>query len=168
MWNCDGSWIEDMERYLPKSNAKPPEILGYDASSGLFTSVARWDMLDASTYIAKREKEDTEHMSVQKGLSKAIENVKIEMEKAWIRQPVNKFFDIKSIEVSVDHRTVVVVWSDGETTKVVRSENDPDDIYMAFTAALAKRLYGSNSAVKRTIGKKMNQHMPKIKKEKIE
>jgi hypothetical protein len=98
----------------------------------------------------------------------AIEKVRKEVEKDWIRQPVNKFFDIKSIEVSVDHRTVVVVWMDGETTKVVRSENDPDDIYMAFTAALAKKLYGSNSAIKRTISKKMNQHMPKIKKEKIE
>lgn len=95
----------------------------------------------------------------------AIENVRKEIERAWIRQPVNKFFDIKSIEVSADHRTVVVVWTDGETTKVVRSENDPDDIYMAFTAALAKKLYGSNIAIKRTISKKMNQHKPNEKKE---
>ena len=59
----------------------------------------------------------------------AIENARKAIEKDWIRQPVNKFFDIKSIEVSVDHRTVVVVWADGETTQVVRSANDPDDIY---------------------------------------
>ena len=95
----------------------------------------------------------------------AFEKVRKAIEREQIRQGVNKFFDIKSIEVSVDHRTVVVVWADGETTKVVRSENDPDDIYMAFTAALAKKLYGSNSAIKRTISKKMNQHKPKIKKE---
>lgn len=192
MWNCDGRWI-DVERYASKWNTKPSEILAYDASSGSFTSVARCDMLDAATYIAKRKKEDAEYLKwgrrngktlaqselLFKSLTQedckqmtamdtAIENVRKAIERDWIRQPVNKFFDIKSIEVSVDHRTVVVVWTDGETTKVVRSENDPDDIYMAFTAALAKKLYGSNSAIKRTIAKKMNQHKPKEKKEETE
>ena len=171
---------EELERI--RWNLKPTEVLAYDASSGSFTSVAHCDMLDASTYFASGRRngktltqsellfksltqEDCKQMTA---METAIENARKEIERALIRQPVNKFFDIKSIEVSVDHRTVVVVWADGETTKVVRSENDPDDIYMAFTAALAKKLYGSNSAVKRTISKKMNQHMPKIKKEKIE
>ena len=169
MWNCDGRWIdldrEELER-IRWNLMKPTEALAYDASSGSFTSVARYNTIDAATYIAKRKKEDAEHiMSVQKRLSKDIENARKAIEKDWIRQPVNKFFDIKSIEVSVDHRTVVVVWMDGETTKVVRSENDPDDIYMAFTAALAKKLYGSNSAIKRTISKKINEHKPRNKKE---
>lgn len=57
----------------------------------------------------------------------------------------------KSIEYSADHMTVVVIWSDGDKTIVRRSANDPDDIYMAFTAALAKKIFGSNSAIKRVI-----------------
>lgn len=164
----------------PRWNLKPTELLAYDASSGSFTSVARSDMLDAVTYYGRRNgktltqsellfksltQEDCKQMTA---METAIENARKAIERDWIRQPVNKFFDIKSIEVSVDHRTVVVVWMDGETTKVVRSENDPDDIYMAFTAALAKKLYGSNSAIKRTISKKVNQHKPKEKKEATE
>lgn len=70
----------------------------------------------------------------------------------------------KSIEYSADHKTVVVIWSDGDKTIVRRSDNDPDDIYMAFTAALAKKIFGSNSAVKRVIQAKTNEHRPKKKK----
>lgn len=70
----------------------------------------------------------------------------------------------KSIEYSADHTTVVVIWSDGDKTIVRRSANDPDDIYMAFTAALAKKIFGSNSAVKRIIRNKTNEHQPKKKK----
>lgn len=70
----------------------------------------------------------------------------------------------KSIEYSADHTTVVVIWSDGDKTIVRRSANDPDDIYMAFTAALAKKIFGSNSAVKRVIRDKTNEHQPKKKK----
>lgn len=69
----------------------------------------------------------------------------------------------KSIEYSADHKTVVVIWSDGDKTIVRRSDNDPDDIYMAFTAALAKKIFGSNSAVKRVIRDKTNEHQPKKK-----
>lgn len=45
-----------------------------------------------------------------------------------------------------------VMWSDGTLTIVKRGEDEPDDEYNAFTAALAKKLYGSTSAVKRIAG----------------
>lgn len=45
-----------------------------------------------------------------------------------------------------------VMWSDGTKTIVKRGEDEPDDEYNAFTAALAKKLYGSTSAVKRIVG----------------
>jgi len=45
-----------------------------------------------------------------------------------------------------------VMWSDGTKTIVKRGEDEPDDEYTAFTAALAKKLYGSTSAVKRIVG----------------
>lgn len=165
MWNCDGSWV-DLD-WDPRGIDKVKKH-GVDAVDAVrymlpYCGRSNGKTLTQSELLFKSlTQEDCKQMAA---MEKAIENARKAIERDWIRQPVNKFFDIKSIEVSVDHRTVVVVWADGETTKVVRSENDPDDIYMAFTAALAKKLYGSNSAIKRAISKKMNQHKPKIKKE---
>lgn len=51
-------------------------------------------------------------------------------------------------------RATVVFWNDGSKTVVKRGENEPDDAYAAFTAALAIRLYGSNSKLKRLIAAK--------------
>ena len=81
--------------------------------------------------------------------------------KEFNRSATKSFCSVKSIEQSADHMTVVVLWADGDKTIVKRSENDPDDIYMAFTAALAKKIYGSNSAIKREISKKLNEHKAK-------
>lgn len=178
MWNCDGSWIEmDLE---PHKSIYAVDAAEYaftkdllEKASGnvqpqIYLNVARGNgktFTQSELLFKSLTQEDCKQMAA---METAIENVRKAIERDWIRQPVNKFFDIKSIEVSADHRTVVVVWTDGETTKVVRSENDPDDIYMAFTAALAKKLYGSNSAIKRAIAKKMNQHKPKEKKKKTE
>lgn len=44
-----------------------------------------------------------------------------------------------------------VLWADGAKTIVKRGEDDPDDEYSAFTAALARKIYGTNSAVKRIV-----------------
>jgi len=44
-----------------------------------------------------------------------------------------------------------VIWNDGKATVVRRAKDDPDSEYIAFCAALAKRLYGSNSAVMRAV-----------------
>ena len=49
----------------------------------------------------------------------------------------------------------VVFWNDGSKTVVKRGKDEPDDTYAAFTAALAKKVYGSNSKLKRLIAKKM-------------
>lgn len=48
----------------------------------------------------------------------------------------------------------IVFWGDGTKTVVKRSEGEPDDPYAAFGAALCKKLYGSNSAVKKLIERK--------------
>lgn len=78
---------------------------------------------------------------------------------------IRKYFTPKSIEVSADHRTIVVIWPDGHKEIVRRSPNDPDDIYMAFTAALAKRICGSNSQIKKIIREKVNEHKTKNRRE---
>ena len=176
MWDRFGNWTDtDWEPYKSIVDAETHTFRSdlLEKASGnvrpqIYLNAARRNgktLTQSELLFKSLTQEDYKQMAA---MDTAIENVRKAIARDWIRLYVNEFCNIKSIEVSVDHRTVVVVWADGETTKVVRSENDPDDIYMAFTAALAKRLYGSNSAIKRTISKKMNQHMPKIKKEKTE
>ena len=58
-----------------------------------------------------------------------------------------------------------IKWEDGTYTTVKRSPDDPEDDYVAFTAALAIKLYGSNSALKRMLNKK-TEVLNKKKKEK--
>lgn len=46
---------------------------------------------------------------------------------------------------------LVVFWADGTKTVVKRKKGEQDNVYHAFTAALAKKLYGSNSAINRIV-----------------
>ena len=58
----------------------------------------------------------------------------------------------------------VVFWDDGAKTLVRRNENTPDDPYFAFCAALAKRVYGNNTRIKKIISE--NTVEPKERKDK--
>lgn len=49
----------------------------------------------------------------------------------------------------------IVFWKDGTKTIVKRSDDAEDDIYSAFTAALAEKTYGSNSQVKKILRTKV-------------
>lgn len=51
-----------------------------------------------------------------------------------------------------------VGWSDGTITKVWLAKGEENDPYVAFTAALAKKVYGSNSAVHRIVNSDNNSH----------
>lgn len=48
-------------------------------------------------------------------------------------------------------RKLVVLWRDGTKTVVERAEGEPDSAYAAFTAALAIKIYGSNSRVRKIV-----------------
>lgn len=58
----------------------------------------------------------------------------------------------------------IVFWKDGTKTLVRRSENSADDPYSAFCAALAKKIYGNNSRVKKILDKKTVKAKAKEKK----
>ena len=73
----------------------------------------------------------------------------------------------KSIEQSADHKTVVVLWVDGNKTIVRLSDNDKDDIDTAFAYALAKKIFGTNTHLKKVVRQKLNEHKPKNKEPKI-
>ena len=49
---------------------------------------------------------------------------------------------------------VIVFWGDGSKTIVKRPTETPNNIYGAFTAALAIKIYGNNSQVNRIIDRK--------------
>ena len=57
----------------------------------------------------------------------------------------------------------IVFWQDGTKTMVRRSADEVDDDYSAFTAALAIKIFGSNSAVKRTVKNKLVEQIKKTK-----
>ena len=50
-----------------------------------------------------------------------------------------------------DNNYTTVLWNDGTRTTVKLSDDDVYDEYSAFCAALAKRIYGSNSRIKKII-----------------
>lgn len=61
-------------------------------------------------------------------------------------------FTVDKIYLNGSH--TCVVWRDGTKTVVNCAEGDYYDEYAAFTAALAKRIYGNNTALKRMLEKK--------------
>lgn len=77
------------------------------------------------------------------------------------RKPQNKFTP-KRILKNGDYMTVL--WADGTKTIVKRAEDEPASDYAAFTAAVAIRAYGSNSALKRIIEQKVEIQKKRKKK----
>lgn len=58
----------------------------------------------------------------------------------------------------------IVFWEDGTKTMVRRAmDEETDSPYEAFTAALAIKIFGSNSAVKRTVKNKLVEQIKKPK-----
>lgn len=45
----------------------------------------------------------------------------------------------------------IVFWGDGTKTVVKRAPDEPDNEYTAFTAALAIKIFGSNSKLKKIV-----------------
>lgn len=70
-----------------------------------------------------------------------------------------KDYEVKRILQSGDR--VIVFWGDNTKTIVKRSADAIDDVYSAFTAALAIKVYGNNSQVKRIIDRK-HEHIDKV------
>lgn len=59
----------------------------------------------------------------------------------------------------------VVLWDDGEKTIVRAAKDEQVDVYDAFCAAFCKRVYGTNSALKRELGKVLEVKGSKKKEE---
>lgn len=51
----------------------------------------------------------------------------------------------------------IVFWNNGKKTVVMKADGDTDNPYNAFCAALAIRIFGNNSALKRIIAEKTEE-----------
>ena len=59
----------------------------------------------------------------------------------------------------------IVFWKDGTKTIVKRAEDEEDNDYAAYTAALAIKIHGSNSALKRIVKRTETQKQKKQKED---
>lgn len=66
------------------------------------------------------------------------------------------FFN-KPLKIIYNDPATIVFWRDGTKTVVKRMEKEKFNPYTAFCAALAKKIYGSNSAVNRIVNSGCNQ-----------
>lgn len=89
-----------------------------------------------------------------------------------LEKPTEKMFAVNKIIVNGD--ATIVFWADGDKTIVKKSADDEFDLHHAFCAALAKKIYGHNSTVKKMIERKTKiqslKHVraPKAKPETVE
>ena len=70
----------------------------------------------------------------------------------------NEFIPKKIIR---NKATTVVLWKDGTKTLVRCEEGKEYDVYEAFTAALAKKIFQNNTKLKKLIKEKFTEQKPR-------
>jgi len=80
--------------------------------------------------------------------------------------PQKKVINIIPKRIVKNGPALVVFWEDGTKTVVKRKKGEQDNVYHAFTAALAKKLYGSNSAINRIVDSIIDETKKSDKKNK--
>ena len=117
-------------------------------------TVSVWD-IDIVEWEVEKMKKEKDVKSAYPGLPEYLEN-----DLAAINRMVKSTLNSKSENVFglypnriyyYDNDYTTVLWNDGTRTTVKLSDDDVYDEYSAFCAALAKRIYGSNSRIKKII-----------------
>ena len=117
-------------------------------------AVSVWD-IDIMEWEVEKMKKEKDVKSAYPGLPEYLEN-----DLAAINRMVKSTLNSKSENVFglypnriyyYDNDYTTVLWNDGTRTTVKLSDDDIYDEYSAFCAALAKRIYGSNSRIKKII-----------------
>lgn len=73
-----------------------------------------------------------------------------------------KLNTLKPVRIIYNDPATIIFWSDGTKTVVKRSEGEPYNEYNAFCAALAKKVFETNSNVNRIV--KSGTHQKKKEK----
>lgn len=117
-------------------------------------AISAWDIDIVEWEIEKMKKEKDVRIAYP-GLPEYLEN-----DLAAINRMLKSTLNSKSENVFglypnriyyYDNDYTTVLWNDGTRTTVKLSDDDIYDEYSAFCAALAKRIYGSNSRIKKII-----------------
>lgn len=131
------------------------------------TIVSVWD-IDILEWEVEKMKKEKDVKRAYPGLPESLEN-----DLAAINRMVKSTLNAKSENAFglypkriyyYDNNYTTVLWDDGTRTTVKLSGDDIYDEHSAFCAALAKRIYGSNSKIKKMI--KTQGRAPLSKKEK--
>ena len=72
-------------------------------------------------------------------------------------RPVQEAHVLEVKKIIKNGPATIVFWTDGTKTIVKLQDGDQDDIYAAFTAALAKKIFGSTSKVRKIIKKALKE-----------
>lgn len=95
-----------------------------------------------------------------------------ETQKEELQKIYDKYAEeIKDAVMSIDPERIlksgnrtIVFWADGTKTIVKRCADEPDSEYTAYTAALAKKIYGSNSQIRKMLKDVTEYQKPKKEK----
>lgn len=98
------------------------------------------------------------------------------LQKEELRKIYDKYAEeIANAVLSIDPERIlksgdrtIVFWADGTKTIVKRCVDEPDSEYTAYTAALAKKIYGSNSQIRKMLKDVTEYQKPKIKEKNVE
>ena len=71
--------------------------------------------------------------------------------------PMQEAYVLEVKKIIKNGPAAIVFWTDGTKTIVKLQDCDQDDIYAAFTAALAKKVFGSTSKVRKIIQKALKE-----------
>ena len=83
-------------------------------------------------------------------------------------EPLNLTASLDPVRIIRNGNATIVMWADGTKTVVKKSADDPEDDYAAFTAALAKKVYGNNSHFKKMLKDRTVEQKPSKKQQKRE
>lgn len=70
-------------------------------------------------------------------------------------------YEVKQIIFNKKKNATTVLWADGTVTVIKKKEDDPWDEQAAFAQALAKKVYGSTSSVRKIVEKKSKDYKGK-------
>jgi len=76
--------------------------------------------------------------------------------KAVLKIGYNKV-DLTPTRILKSGVATIVFWNDGTKTIVKRAKDEPDNAYTAFCAALAKKIFNSNSQVRKIVETKTEE-----------
>ena len=140
-----------------------------DISGGFIESLEALELVEPDTGICEKEEElRKEILSNMKPLPRDIVNYCENDVLATIKVAETKnFYSLNISKIIFNPPATIVFWEDGTKTVAKCSAEDEFSEYYGFLAALGKKVYESNSQIKKLIDKKAEWHENKKNKKDI-